>query len=89
MTHPLPEDQIACLRGLEQALRGHGFSTELEVDPFISVHDEERPDRVVRIFIQPHAGDHGRLWFIRNGRPLAEASDVTGTIVAVKGLLAP
>jgi hypothetical protein len=75
------------LGALAYALRGHEFVVDQCAD-LIRVSSPAHPGREVEVRCAHRAGDGGRLWFEAAGKPLAEATDITTALTAVKGLTA-
>lgn len=85
-----PDDlRPARLSALMFTLRAHEFVADLEDDQRLRVSSPRRPgfEVVVRCACRP--SDGGRLWLVGSQeRPLAEADDVTGAVMAIKRLTA-
>ncbi|ROO88759.1 hypothetical protein EDD29_6438 [Actinocorallia herbida] len=87
-TVPMVAPEAAALFQLGNLLEGQGFvvrrmSKGLMVGPPGAI-----PPVVVEVWCGPRADDGGRLWFtFAGGKPLAEAEDVTGALMAIKAAL--
>jgi hypothetical protein len=83
-THP------ARLTALLSVLQAHGFVADLEDSGLrLQVSSPRDPDLKVRLRCAPREADGGRLWFLGDQRrPVAAADDITGALVAIKGLTA-
>ncbi len=76
------------LRALEIAARVHGFVADLIDDRYVRIHTTQRPSLVINVRCALRGDDGGRAWFAEQDRWLAQADDITGALVALKGLTA-
>jgi hypothetical protein len=83
------DERPARLRALAEHLKAHGYKVELSGDDTrLDVIAPDPPHLGAVILCLPRAKDGGRLWFTADGEALAEAHDIVGATVAIKGLLA-
>ncbi|MGI8330379.1 hypothetical protein ACRYCC_10465 [Actinomadura scrupuli] len=86
----VPDDpRAARLSALSVTLRAHGLVAEPEDDLRLRVWSPLRPGFALVVRCSRRASDGDRLWFISTqGRPLKEADDITGAVMAIKSLTA-
>jgi hypothetical protein len=86
----VPDDpRAARLSALSVTLRAHGLVAEPEGDLRLRVSSPLRPGFVMVVRCSRRASDGDRLWFIGAAeRPLKEADDITGAVMAIKSLTA-
>lgn len=81
-----PDERPARLRALEIAARVHGFIADLIDDRYVRIHTQQRPSHLINVRCALRGDDDGRAWFAEKDQWLAPADDITGVLVALKGL---
>lgn len=81
--------RAARLHALSLALRLHEFKADLADDgQLLTVSSPGRPGHEVQVWCARRASDGGGMWFATQGKSIAAADDVTGALVAIKGMTA-